>query len=109
VTTAHPAKQQALNQKPETRKDDDPAACVAVGPATKTGMTGVTLMEAFTDLLNGGGKTCVSISRGAPNGRHLITWQHGLWRINPARAGACCATASSCSMTGANCFPMARL
>ena len=28
---------------------------------------------------------------------------------SPARAGACCATASSCSMTEANCFLMAVL
>jgi hypothetical protein len=42
---------QAPSSQAETRKDDDPAACMAVDPATKTGMAGVTLAEAFSDLL----------------------------------------------------------
>jgi len=49
VTTAHPAKRQADRQKPA--KTTDPAACMAVDPATKTGMAGVTLAESFSDLL----------------------------------------------------------
>src|SRR6185437_9244111 len=53
-----------------------------------------------------GKKRCVSTSHGARDGRHRITWPHGLWQISPGRAGACCATASSCSTTEASCFLM---
>jgi hypothetical protein len=41
------------------------------------GMAGVTLVEAFHELLYNGGEACVSISRGARNGPHQTTSQYG--------------------------------
>ena len=59
------------------------------------------------DQLSGVEDECASISLGARIGWHPIAWQHGSWPTSPAKGGACCATASSCSTTGAGCSRMA--
>jgi hypothetical protein len=74
---------------------------------TSCGMASVTLV--VHELRCNGGRACVSISRGARNGPHRTTSQHGYLGISPGRAGACYAMASSSSTMKASSFLVAVL